>query len=231
MGKRMPPGTSLYSRLDAVVERQGLCVAIIAENQNITYLALRTAIDNCAATLAARGLRRGQSVAVSFTRPELYPITLFAASKIGVSLVFAGFDDATNVTPKPDRLLTDDRMPIAQRKGALVMDQTWFAPRPSGPASRLAKTGNVVFVFGTSGSSGRRKFVRIGEANLINRLSSYEIYIDGDTRLMCTIGMGLLASTETCLTTLLFGGSIVMPPGNRQSLAHYIDLFQVNALQ
>ena len=146
MAQFVPSSASLYNQLDAVVKRQGLCVAIVTENQTITYVALRTAIDNCAASLAARGIRRGQSVAVNFTRPELYTITLFATNRIGAGLVFASHDDARNMSPRPDWLLTDDRMPPAERRGALVMDRTWSAAQPNqAPApekhSKLGRNG------------------------------------------------------------------------------------------
>jgi acyl-coenzyme A synthetase/AMP-(fatty) acid ligase len=221
----------LYSRLDAVVKRQGLCVAAITENQNITYVALRTAIDNCAASLAANGLRRGQSVAASFTRPEFYLIMLFATNKIGAGMVFAGASDVPKLAQKPDRLLTDDRMPPARRGGATVMDASWFASdRRRKPVSNNRNTGDVPYTFGTSGSTGKRKFVTISESNLINRVDSYAMYTGGETRLLCTMGPSTAVATEAQVKTILEGGSVVLLPRRVESIPHYIDLFDVKTL-
>jgi len=231
MARFVPSGASLYNQFDAVVKRQGLCVAIVTENQTITYVALRTAIDNCAAILAARGVRRGQSVAVHFTRLELYMIALFATNRIGAGLVLAAFPDAQNMSPKPQWLLTDDRMPPAERRGALVIDQTWSGAQTNqAPAPASHSSDNLVYVFGTSGSTGKRKYLRVSEKNLLTRMPSQQYYIDEETRLLCTIGSQTFKSTILHLTTLLCGGSAVLLPPQVQNLPYYIDLFGVNTL-
>ena len=56
---------------------------------NLTYLALKTAVDKVAAAMSARGMGGGRLTVADFSRPELDLIGLFAASKIGADLAFA----------------------------------------------------------------------------------------------------------------------------------------------
>ena len=131
-------GASLYDRFSGIVDQQGLCVALVTAEQTITYVALRTAIDNCAIVLAGKGIRQGQVIAAQFSRPELYLIALLAANRLGAGMMLCPLAAVGTTGVRPDWLLSDDRVPVANRAGALVDGPDVVSPRRTRQACRAA---------------------------------------------------------------------------------------------
>ncbi len=220
---------ALYDAFAEVARRQELCVAIVGEPRNLTYLALKTAIDKVAAAMAAHGMGGGRLTVADFTRPELNVITLFAASRIGADLAFAPLADASRLSQKVDFKLTDDGIPPAQRDDALVVDQSWFAPRAGTSLPASAARDAARLIFGTSGSTGERKYVALSEGQILGRLQGRQSYIGPDTRLLCTIGSRTAVTIESRVAALLAGGSIAVLPINAD-LPHHIDVFAISTM-
>ncbi len=222
----------LYSKLLEVADQRGRCIAIISKDENITYEALRTAVDGCAAALAANGVKRGHHILADIARRDYHLTALLAANKIGASIIVASYSDTAKIARPVDFKLTDDSAPVEKRLAALVMEKSWLDESGTfSPVSNVIDSDGIQCLFGTSGSTGERKYIAVSERNLLNRLKVAERdFIDGGTRLLCTIGMRTIFATEVHLTTLLHGGSVVILPMTSDFLAHYIDLFAISTL-
>ena len=231
MASRIAPDASIYDRFAAVVDEQGLNIALITAKQTVTYEALRTAVDNFAAVLAGKGLKSGQMIGIDFSHPEFYVIALLAANRLGAGVVQTEAIDSQLLNPRPSLILSDSDVPVQQRAGATLIDATWFTKKDIGrlPGRRSARD-SLICMFGTSGSTGKRKYLQISETNILTRLPFKRHMIEEETRLLATMGARTAVATELHLTALLSGASVMLLPPEPQNLPYYIDLFGATSL-
>lgn len=81
------PETSLYSILDTTAEKYPEHIAIIFENQQISYFQLKNMVDRLAAAWKQRGAAKGERLGLMVSNDPLYVVSYYAALKLGMMIV------------------------------------------------------------------------------------------------------------------------------------------------
>ena len=179
-------GGSFVERFAAQVERAGNAVACWDEAGATSYLELAQRANRVAHALTARGITRGDLVAVCLDRSAGLLATLLGIWKAGAAYV--PLDPAY---PKAYlRQILEDAGPSAVVCGAqhqalleleagrcLLLEQVWGAESSypdSSPALQVPPEA-LAYVMYTSGSTGKPKGVRVPHRQLENWLSALEI--------------------------------------------------------
>ena len=102
-------------------------------------------------------------------------------------------------------------------------------PQRDHPLAGARHADAARLIFGTSGSTGERKYVALSEGQILGRLEGRQSYIGPDTRLLCTIGSRTAVTIESRVAALLAGGSIAVVPINAD-LPHHIDVFAISTM-
>ena len=178
-------GRSFVERFDARVQRAGDTVACWDERGAWSYLQLAQHANQVAHALTARGITRGDLVAVCLDRSGQLLATLLGIWKAGAAYV--PLDPAYPAAYQ--RQILDDARPkivicgAEQRAalaldaaGCLVLDQVWGAESsfPGTPPELRADADALAYVMYTSGSTGTPKGVRVPHRQLENWLSALE---------------------------------------------------------
>ena len=169
--------TSLMHRgLETAAEKHPDHVAVLAGDECWSYGELDRAANALAQHFAAKGIGRGDRVAVmTSNRPE-FVVTVHAASKLGAAAVMLnsswkalevgtavaltapryGVADGGGVALLAEQLGADAVLNLDDAVAAVVIDRTSDAPMPS---VAVQETDDAVFVF-SSGTTDRPKAVR-----------------------------------------------------------------------
>jgi long-chain acyl-CoA synthetase len=166
----------MHHGLESAAEKLPDHVAVLAGDDGWTYGELERAANALAHHLAARGVGRGDRVAVmTSNRPE-FVVTVHAASKLGAAPVMLnsswkalevgtavdltapryGVADGAGVDLLAQHLGADAVLHLDEADAATVIDRTSDAPAPS---VGVRETDDAVFVF-SSGTTDRPKAVR-----------------------------------------------------------------------
>jgi acyl-CoA synthetase (AMP-forming)/AMP-acid ligase II len=139
-------------------------VALVFGDETRTFASLDDRTNRLASALAARGVRRGDKVAVKlYNRLEVVE-TWFGCQKLGACPVPVNF-----------RLVEREVEYIVQDSGAVeVIDDGWLAPYeellaeadPSPPAT-VVDESDLAFLMYTSGTTGRPKGAMLSHGNLV----------------------------------------------------------------
>jgi len=179
------PSRSFVQRFDAQVEQAPGAVACWDERGAWSYLEVAQHANQVAHALAARGVTRGDRVAVCLERSGKLLATLLGIWKAGAAYV--PLDPAYPSAYL--RQIVDDARPSAvvcgpQQQALLELDdprrvtleQVWGAePRyPETPPEQHAEPGALAIVMYTSGSTGKPKGVRVPHRQLGNWLGALE---------------------------------------------------------
>ncbi|MEY2933454.1 MAG: hypothetical protein RL033_4203 [Pseudomonadota bacterium] len=179
-----PPG-SFVERFEAQVKRAGDAVACWDARGAWSYLQLAQHANQVAHALAARGIQRGDLVAVCLDRSAQLLATLLGVWKAGAAYV--PLDPAY---PRAYlRQILEDACPSvvvcgAQHQASLELDDARFlkleevwsdqSRHPNTPPKVQAEPAALAYVMYTSGSTGKPKGVRVPHRQLDNWLSALE---------------------------------------------------------
>jgi len=179
------PERSFVDRFEAQVKRTAEAVACWDERGAWSYLELAQHANQVAHALAARGVARGDLVAVCLERSGQLLATLLGIWKAGAAYV--PIDPA--YPQAYSRQILDDARPgvvvcTAQQQAQLELDgarcvrldQIWGAESkyPDTPPPLRADPDSLAYVMYTSGSTGKPKGVRVPHRQLDNWLSALE---------------------------------------------------------
>ncbi|KYF47511.1 hypothetical protein BE08_46150 [Sorangium cellulosum] len=179
------PAWSFVQRFDAQVERSPGAVACWDERGAWSYLEVARHANQVAHALKARGVARGDLIAVCLERGGELLATLLGVWKAGAAYV-----PVDPAYPRAYvRQILDDARPSAVVCGAqqeallelddarcLRLEQVWNAETkyPDTPPELRAQPAALAYVMYTSGSTGKPKGVRVPHRQLDNWLSSLE---------------------------------------------------------
>lgn len=182
------PAWSFVQRFDALVERSPNAIACYDERGAWSYLELGRHADQVAHALTARGVSRGELVAVCLERSGKLLATLLGIWKAGAAYV--PLDPA--YPPAYLQQILEDARPTAVVCGAsqsalpelsgarrLRLEEVWGVEPAylDTPPKLHVEPGALAYVMYTSGSTGKPKGVRVPHRQLNNWLSALEAYL------------------------------------------------------
>ncbi|GGV28857.1 hypothetical protein GCM10010245_46900 [Streptomyces spectabilis] len=198
-------------------------VAVVFEDQRLTYAELEARADRLARELTGRGVRPETLVGLALPRSADLVVAMLAVLKAGGAYLpidprFPSsrldfiLDDA-----RPALVLTDaetaDVLPGAGTPYLLLGDVDFASPGPDAePAS--ARPAQAAYVMYTSGSTGTPKGVVITHREVVNgvlRLAE-TVGIDADTRTLAATSVNFDVSVFETITTLALGGTVEVVP-------------------
>ncbi|WP_445300994.1 amino acid adenylation domain-containing protein [Microcoleus sp. C2D2] len=177
-----PGDRCIHQLFEAQVERTPDAIAVVFEDQQITYRELNERADQLAHYLQQLGVKPEVLVGICVERSLEMVVGLLAILKAGGAYV--PFDPGY----PPERLafmLKDAAIPILLTQKRLLetlpensarvacLDADWEAISSStAPAAGLQNSANLAYVIYTSGSTGKPKGVQISHAAVVNFLTS-----------------------------------------------------------
>jgi amino acid adenylation domain-containing protein len=213
------------------VEKAPEAVAIVFEDEGITYRELNWRANQLAHYLQERGVVPGALVGISLERSPEMLIAMLGILKAGCA--YLPLDPSY---PK-DRL----NLVLQDAKPALLLtrQEDWPAinqSRSENPAVRVHEN-DLAYVLYTSGSTGKPKGVQIPHRALSNHMQwmQAEFPLNADDRVVQRTSSGFDASVWEFFAPLLAGACLVIPPPAEQwdaaELVRVIQLRKVTVLQ
>ncbi len=180
--RAVPPAT-LISLFDAQVERTPDAVALVFEQEQLTYLELQERANRIARRLIADGVGPGSHVALAIRRSTELVVAMYAVLQTGAAYVPLDPDQPADrighilETAQP-RLVLTSRRDAFEAEGVTVHavenieSPADFSGSPIRDAERTQplRATNTAYVIFTSGSTGRPKGVAVDHAAIVNRL-------------------------------------------------------------
>jgi amino acid adenylation domain-containing protein len=175
------PAGCIHELFEAQAQRTPDAVAVVFEDQQITYRQLNERADKLAHYLQQLGVKPEVLVGICVERSLEMVVGLLGILKAGGAYV--PLDPAY----PPERLafmLKDAAIPILLTQKRLLetlpensarvacLDADWEAMSSSTPAAGLQNSSNLAYVIYTSGSTGKPKGVQISHAAVVNFLTS-----------------------------------------------------------
>ncbi|MFG3039424.1 amino acid adenylation domain-containing protein [Streptomyces sp. NPDC048330] len=220
----------------AAFERQARrtpdAVALVCEDEELTYAAVDAAANRLARLLAARGTGTGDVVGVALPRTPELVVALLAVMKTGAAYLPL---DADHPADRLAHMLTDSgartvltvralagELPPADGVTHLVLDdpataRARAAQRDTAPAVDIPLDG-AAYVIYTSGSTGRPKGVVVphdGVGSLVATATD-RIGITADSRVVQFASVGFDVTVWDLIMSLCVGGRLVLVPAERR---------------
>ncbi|MEU2452099.1 amino acid adenylation domain-containing protein [Streptomyces sp. NPDC012765] len=241
--------------LPALFERKAAeapdAVAVLFEDEKVTYGELDARADRLARVLVERGVGPETVVGVALRRSPQWPVAVLAVMKAGGAylpldpaypadrLTYMVEDSATGLIltdgATADRLpdLPSDLLNLDAPELAAVLTAADGAPLSDTGGFRPAAVGNTAYVIYTSGSTGRPKGVAVthtGFANMVAEVTEL-LGITADSRVLQFASPSFDISVGEMCMSLFAGGALVMADPDRLApgapLAETADTFGV----
>ncbi|HYG64196.1 MAG TPA: amino acid adenylation domain-containing protein, partial [Thermoanaerobaculia bacterium] len=234
------PASTLHGLFEEQAERTPDAVALVCEDEQVTYRELRDRAWRLARHLEKMGVGPDERAGVFMERSNDMVVALFGALAAGGAyvpldpsypkdrLAYMVEDSRVPVVLSQRHLLSD--LPETSRGSArrLCVDADW--PLVAGePAVRLPREpagGNLAYVIYTSGSTGRPKGAMNTHAGIVNRLlwMQEEYGLDGTDRVLQKTPFSFDVSVWEFFWPLLAGATLVMArPGGHRDSAYLVD--------
>jgi acyl-CoA synthetase (AMP-forming)/AMP-acid ligase II len=189
--------------------------ALIAEDITLTYQKLARIIDRFSAQMQALGIGQSSTVAIDTTDMIVSVASIFALSCLGAQYTvpdrsFQDLDQqgVTHFLRSPERPGHPDRADV-------IMDESW-SPKFDTAVSPIIRTPGFAhpdapcWILGSSGTTGRPKFVTISEETVWKRVAVVKAdYAVGTTRLFLLFGCNTRPFAIRAVAALLSGNAIV----------------------
>ncbi|WP_149830615.1 non-ribosomal peptide synthetase [Streptomyces tailanensis] len=202
------PATTLPELFRAQVARTPDALALVHDQQRLTYAELDARVERTARVLAGLGVGPERTVAVALPRSVDLVVALLAVHRAGGAYLPL---DSDQPQERRDLMLAEAR-PVCVVEGAL----------PDGPEGELPTTYDPLspaYVIYTSGSTGRPKGVVVPHEGIVNRLLwMQDAYgLTADDRVLQKTPAGFDVSVWEFFWPLITGATLVVarPEGHR----------------
>jgi enterobactin synthetase component F len=216
----VPDEATVATLCAAQAKRTPDAVALIADQQQLTFAALHERAEHLARRLAARGVRPGVVVAIALPREPALVVAVLAVHKAGGAYLAL---DPSYPADRIKFIVADAAAPVILTTAALAprfadsgahllidtemisLETNLAEPVPAGPS-------DLAYVLYTSGSTGRPKPVGIEHRNIVN-LISWGRSIVSDTELsgfLFSTSLNFDLSAFEMFVPLAFGGRIIL---------------------
>jgi len=222
---------NLHDHLLSLAEAHGDRVALIGTDEkgnrkeSVTYRELVANVDAAASELADMGLERGDRVALAFRNSPTLLIWSWAAWASGIVTVPM---DTKRDTPelyeykinlnKAKALIFEQGIQAEKMPGVRFKVHTEFKKGKKEPKWEVGLSHQALVLF-TSGTTGHPKGAMLSLENLIVNADGIREWLriaETDTFLV-NLPLHHINSTTFCLSTLLAGGTIAIPPNYSNS--------------
>lgn len=233
-----PEAQCIHHLFEAQVEKTPDAIAVIFEDQQLTYRQLNDRANQLARYLTERGVASETLVGVCVDRSLEMIVGLLGVLKAGGAYVPL---DPTYPAERLAFILQDTQVPVVLTQAHLIdrlpehsarvvcLDADWgkiACNSTQNPSARAIAT-NLMYVIYTSGSTGKPKGVMITHAGIWNQLYWRQTTFpltDGD-RVLQSISFSFDPSVWQIFWTLCFGAQLVLPsPGGHKDIAYLVHL-------
>ena len=222
---------SLYAHIVALAQSHPDKVALIGTDEKgtvterLTYQELSRLVGSAAAELKSLGLVKGDRIALAFRNSPALLIWSWAAWAMGVVTVPM---DTKRDTPelyeykinlnKAKLLILERGIQAVKLPGVRIKVHTEFAD-PRGDASWAPGISHQALVLFTSGTTGHPKGAMLSLENLFVNADSIRqwLRITAADTFLVNLPLHHINSTTFCLSTLLAGGTVAIPPAYSNS--------------
>jgi fatty-acyl-CoA synthase len=205
-------------------------LALRFEGADWTYAAMQTAIEDCAARLAALGAVKGDRVAFLGLNQPMFFFVMFAAARLGAIFVPLNFrltgpelafmieDCAASVLIVDAQLrpvIEPQRERLTALKAILAAENVadWTAGGAPGSEAVAAREDDIAMIMYTSGTTGRPKGAMLTHGNFwwnnANSMHAFDVLAD-DVTLTAAPVFHIGGLNVTTLVTLQKGGLVVL---------------------
>ena len=225
---------SLIDSFARAAARRPEKIALITERSQLSFDDILQLVQIFDMQLRTHGLDAGKTVVLASARAEFILVMTLVASLRGyrLSFVSSGLDQDGPLTP--DLVLVEEVQPGFDTARQLQISPDWFALMGTRPSpDYTGRGGGALFIFGSSGSTGKRKLVQSTEASREEtiRLTRSLPGVDmSQRRYLSTLSPKNGMAVTSNLAVLLAGGSVVSLQPQSPSLLPYIDLYRVDTI-
>ncbi|MFI9722847.1 amino acid adenylation domain-containing protein [Streptomyces sp. NPDC052396] len=202
---------TLPGAFEAQVERDADHVALIGEQETLTYGELNRRANRLAHWLVEQGAGPEQLVMVRIPRSVDLMVAIYAVLKAGASYLPVD----TELPEDRVRYLLDSSKPLLVLDGTLPDVSGYSEENPE----RALSPDNAAYVIYTSGSTGAPKGVQVSHRSVMNMLAWRQAYfgIGAEDRVLVSSSAGFDASVPETFTPLQAGAALVIarPDGQR----------------
>ncbi|WKX71563.1 non-ribosomal peptide synthetase [Streptomyces sp. XD-27] len=212
---------TLPGAFEAQVERDPDLVALIGEQERLTYGEFNRRANRLAHWLVEQGAGPEQLVAVRIPRSVDLMVAIYAVVKAGAAYV------------PIDTELPEDRVEhvLAGAKPLLVLDEELpdVSGYPEANPERVLSPDNAAYVIFTSGSTGGPKGVQVSHRSIMNRLQWGLSHFDVGTedRVLLSTSASFDVSVPELFAPLQVGAAVVIArPDGRRDPSYLAELIQ-----
>ncbi|MCV2879404.1 acyl--CoA ligase [Sedimentimonas flavescens] len=225
---------SLIDSFARAAARRPEKIALITERSQLSYSDILQLVQIFDMQLLTHGLCAGKTVVLLSARAEFILVMTLVASLRGYRLAFVASDLGEGCPLRPDLILVEQMRSDLETALQLQIAPDWFALMGTRPTpDYTGRGGDAQFVFGSSGSTGKRKLVQSSEASreetirMTRSLPGVEM---SQRRYLSTLSPRNGMAVTSNLAVLLAGGSVVSLEPQSPSLLPYIDLYRVDTI-
>ena len=226
------PIQSLYQHVVALAKQEPQRAALIDCDENgktvreITYGELPERLQAAAGYLHSIGFKKGDKVALAFRNSADLLLLSWAAWGSGIVTVPLDVKRDTGELAEYKIKLNNAKGLIVQKKALAAMPQrdvpiTEFSSLPNAAAKIEWEhgLGHAALILFTSGTTAHPKGAKLSLKNLIVNAEGIKTWlrISAEDRFLVQLPLHHINSTTFCLSTLLAGGTIVIPPAYSNS--------------
>lgn len=219
--------------------------AVYYDNKFYTYNYIEEQSNQVAHYLYSMGIKKEEIVGVLFENSIHYIISIFAILKIGGAFMPL---DVNSPISRLTYILNDSNVKFLISTKNIILDIKFEGriirlEEINMMESRTPKldvkidSGNLAYVLYTSGTTGEPKGVMVEHKNLVNLLDWYgKKYLNDIRKNVLQLANNTFdVSIEEIFGTLLFGGTLYIPPNNvkihKVKFIEYINENQINLIQ
>jgi len=230
----------MYQQFEQKAAILGDAVAVLHDNESLTYRALNERSNKLARLLLSKGVKPGDCVLLLLSPSSEMVMSMLAVQKIGAAYIplDASYPQARTLDIIEDcgcRLIISeqgkgnvdarDDICVIQLKRSDVRDELNAFPSHNLPESEaLVHAESLAYVLYTSGSTGRPKGVMVSQGNLAHYLEHSKKYLKEDVR--CSVvstAMTFDATVTSLWTPLCVGISIEIVPQDEKLIDRLVD--------
>jgi amino acid adenylation domain-containing protein/non-ribosomal peptide synthase protein (TIGR01720 family) len=231
----------IHQLFEAQAERTPDNIAVVFDNQQLTYCELNERANQLAHYLQKLGVKPEVLVGICVERSLSMGISILAILKAGGAYVPL---DPTYPSERLEFILQDTQAPVLLTQRSLLQDlpenkakiicldtdwETIASESQDNPTVAMS-SANLAYIIYTSGSTGKPKGVQITHQNLVNSTQArLNYYQEPVSSFLLLSSFAFDSSVAGIFWTLCSGGNLVFPPADgEQDIPQLLNLITQN---